>query len=150
MVLTAEAVVRFAPRSTDARAIDLINICAIWNLSPETRGYLSRQGVPRFRQQRLCRYVRLLSLLSLIAAECYPNEVMWLPFDEWVVQRARHRAGFWESQDFANLERARNARWVLSQRHWPESYLPECLADLSAELPAQRRTKRRNRTTRTK
>jgi hypothetical protein len=54
------------------------------------------------------------------------------------------RAIFWETQDWANLERARYAR-ILRRRHWPEEpYLHEFMADLSAELspPKRKKTKR--------
>jgi len=78
--------------------------------------------------------------------------VILLPFNEWCAARAvwggKARAHYWATQDFANLQRATEAHWTMRRRHWPEHYLVECLADLSAELPAQRRRKRRKRTTR--
>jgi hypothetical protein len=70
----------------------------------------------------------------------------WLSFEEWCQRGGQARASFWATLDHVNLGRARNARWVLGKRHWPEHYLVECLADLSDQLPAQRR-KRRKRTT---
>jgi hypothetical protein len=53
------------------------------------------------------------------------------------------RANFWRTQDFANLKRARMAHFVLNQRNWPESYLRECMADLSDQLLAKQRKRTR-------
>jgi hypothetical protein len=86
-------------------------------------------------------------VLSLIAAGCYPIDVFygeWLSFEEWCQRGGIARANFWESQDWANLERARFTRYTMRQRHWPEEpYLHECLADLSGELWRHRRKQRR-------
>ena len=54
------------------------------------------------------------------------------------------RAAFWRSQDWANLERARYAHWVLRRRHWPEEpYLHEFMADLSPDARAPRVARRK-------
>jgi hypothetical protein len=73
--------------------------------------------------------------------------MIWLPFQEWWASRSswggQARAHFWATQNWVNLERATFARYTLRQRHWSESYLTEFMADLSAELPAPKRRKRR-------
>jgi hypothetical protein len=68
----------------------------------------------------------------------------WVPFEDWCRNRTWMRNAFWRTQDFANLERARYSHWVMKQRHWPESHLVECLADLRSS-PRRRRTRRRTK-----
>jgi hypothetical protein len=65
-----------------------------------------------------------------------------LDFKTWCNMRGEHRARFWRLEGFVNPERARYSHWVLKQRHWPESHLTECLADLAPPVRS-RRTKRR-------
>jgi hypothetical protein len=70
----------------------------------------------------------------------YPD---WLPFEEWCRRGGRARARFWETQGWANLQRATYVRWTLRRRHWPESCLDGFMADLSDELPPAKRRKRK-------
>jgi len=81
-----------------------------------------------------------MAALSLIAVYYYPTESMfytnWLSFEEWCRRGGQARARYWESQGWANLDRATFTHWIMRRRHWPEEYLHECLADLSDTVPA--------------
>jgi hypothetical protein len=62
--------------------------------------------------------------------------------DKWVNELHR----FWRTQGWTNLKRGTIARWTMRQRHWPESYLTEFMADLSDQQTTATPTATRTRT----
>jgi hypothetical protein len=64
----------------------------------------------------------------------------WQPKDVWQRWRSINRARYWRKTNWANLKRATLVRWTLEQRAWPQSYLHECMADLSGELSTATKT----------
>jgi hypothetical protein len=60
-----------------------------------------------------------------------------MAFAVWASMRGQHRASFWRELGFINARRARNSLWLLSQRHWPESYLVDFMADLDEDSRAK-------------